>query len=56
MKYIENWQNKDLRCHFCGQTKSVKYTVELTEYEGTKEVPCCNRCVLRFGGGSDERN
>ena len=25
MKLIENWKDKNLKCHFCGETRSVKY-------------------------------
>ena len=25
LKPITDWSNKDLRCHFCDATKSVKY-------------------------------
>lgn len=39
MKYISNWQNKDLVCACCGNTKSVKY-----EYNGKTY---CNGCILR---------
>lgn len=44
MKYIEGWQNWKLRCHFCGQTKSVKYAVRLKG----RVVACCNRCALEM--------
>lgn len=42
MKYIPNWADKNLQCHFCGTHKSVKYTVTVNG----KEVCACNRCVL----------
>lgn len=48
MKIIPNWKEKKLRCHFCGETRSVKYTVYLTEYDFHDDVPCCNKCALRF--------
>lgn len=57
MKIIPNWKEKKLRCHFYGETRSVKYTVYLEEYGFRGDVPCCNKCVLRFasltekGGG-----
>lgn len=49
MKYIENWQNKKLKCYFCGETKSVKYTIKI--FDGIAdnkptEVCVCNKCVL----------
>ena len=27
MKIIENWQDKNLKCYFCGEIRSVKYEV-----------------------------
>lgn len=47
MKIIENWQDKNLKCHFCGETRSVKYEViTLVKDEGLKSVCACNKCVL----------
>lgn len=36
-------QRKNCHCHFCGETRSVKY---ITEISG-KEVCCCNKCITR---------
>ena len=48
MKIIENWQDKELKCHFCGETKSVKYEVlTLVKNQGLKTVCACNLCVLK---------
>ena len=44
-RYIPNWQNKGLTCHFCKTTKSVKYEVCVDD----ALVPTCNRCVLMYG-------
>ena len=44
MKLIPNWQNKNLKCHYCGTTKSVKYAV--SNYGAV--VCACNRCVLKY--------
>lgn len=46
MQVIENWQNKELYCMFCGTNKSVKYmlTLDVNGREGT--VCGCNKCVL----------
>ena len=55
MKLIPNWQNKLLKCQFCGTTKSVKYTVEL---HGANceikplELYACNKCALLHDKGS----
>lgn len=49
MKLIENWPEKNLRCHFCGTGKSVKYEVEVMDPVVSSEpsvVYCCNRCAL----------
>lgn len=49
MKYIENWPNKNLTCHFCGTDKSVKYEVEIKDADGKiHSVPCCNMCALLY--------
>lgn len=38
---IKDWQNKGLKCNFCGTTKSVKYSVSMNG-----AVVCsCNKCV-----------
>lgn len=41
-RYIPNWQNKGLTCHFCKTTKSVKYATNI----GGAVVPACNKCIL----------
>ncbi len=39
---IPEWQKKNFRCHFCGETKSVKYEMNV---DGNN-VCVCNKCVL----------
>lgn len=46
MKYIEDWVNKRNKCHFCGETRSVKYQVEIMTNNGMKTVCACNKCAL----------
>lgn len=47
MKLIENWQDKSLKCHFCGETRSVKYeALTLVKNEGLKTICLCNKCAL----------
>ena len=49
MKLIPNWQDKLLQCHFCGETRSVKYVVELNGAicdNKPLEVCACNKCAL----------
>lgn len=48
MRIIPNWQEKNLRCHFCGETRSVKYMIEGFDGYGEICVPCCNKCALMF--------
>jgi hypothetical protein len=51
MKIIPNWQDKLLKCHFCGTNKSVKYAVELHGAicdNKHLEVCVCNKCALLF--------
>lgn len=52
IKLIENWRDKNLRCHFCGETRSVKYEKEIfdpvVDSKPTK-VCMCNKCALRYG-------
>lgn len=49
MKIIDNWQTKQLRCHFCGETRSVKYEMDVVDpvvdNKPTK-VAVCNKCAL----------
>lgn len=56
MKIIPNWLNKLLKCHFCGTTKSVKYTIELHGAicdNKPLEVCVCNKCALIHEQRSD---
>ena len=51
---IADWASKDLRCHFCGSTKSVKYETEafdpVIDDSKATMVFICNRCALRRVG------
>lgn len=44
---IPNYQHKGLRCHFCGETRSVKYYVNISGLSDGKlsKVCACNKCV-----------
>jgi hypothetical protein len=47
MKLIPNWQRENLRCYFCGGTRSVKYELETHNFTGNTKVVCaCNKCTL----------
>ncbi len=51
LMYIENWQQKNLTCHFCGEKRSVKYYTKVATGTGftpsrLEKVPCCNKCAL----------
>lgn len=48
---IPNWRNKNLRCHFCSITESVKYETEIFDpVVSTKptKVCVCNKCALHY--------
>lgn len=52
MKLIPIEDRGKYRCHFCGETRSVKYLVNYFDPVETSEpieVACCNRCALRIG-------
>ena len=57
MTLIFGWKEKKLQCHFCGQTKSVRYALRLKGEDGqVNTVACCNKCVLKhMGDEADER-
>lgn len=44
LKLIENWQNKNLKCHFCGSPEDVKYAVSMNG----AVVCACNKCVTKY--------
>ena len=44
LKLIENWQNKDLKCHFCETTKDVKYAVSMNG----AVVCACGKCIPKY--------
>ena len=49
MKIIPNWQEKKLKCHICGEGKSVKYIIEIFDRfvsDEPFEVCACNKCAL----------
>ena len=50
MKLIPNWQDQNLRCHFCNETRSVKYTMQIFDPvidNKSTEVCVCNKCALK---------
>jgi hypothetical protein len=57
MELIPDWRNKNLKCHFCEETRSVKYKTKVliidsfrVNEEVEKEVCICNKCALRMIG------
>lgn len=52
IEIIKDWNKKQLKCHFCGSEKSVKYQVNIIDSAidrcESENVYCCNRCVLSF--------
>ena len=58
MKYISNWQNKNLSCYFCGETRSVKYETEVLDpviSDKPTMVCVCNKCALRYTDQQTEK-
>lgn len=51
-KLVEGWSRKDLRCHFCHSTKSVKYEMNLFDPVIDDSEPSvvyvCNLCALKY--------
>lgn len=48
-----NWHNEHLKCHFCGNTQSVKYKTKVVIIDtipnsesAEKEVCICSKCAL----------
>lgn len=51
MKLIPDWRTKNLRCHFCGKTQSVKYSMKILNpvvSDKPTDVCVCNLCALRY--------
>lgn len=48
MKLLPLDERKNIKCHFCGTNKSVKYMVRVVKDRTNAHitVPCCNRCAL----------
>lgn len=49
MKLIPDWQSKNLRCYFCSETRSVKYSKTIFDpaLDGKPtEVCVCDKCAL----------
>lgn len=58
--YNPNWRNENLKCYFCGETRSVKYKTKVlisdtipNNKETEKEVCTCNKCALLMIGVID---
>nr|WP_290461275.1 ASCH/PUA domain-containing protein [Acutalibacter muris] len=55
MKIIPEERRKNLRCYFCGDARSVKYSIKLLVAEPVlsnhyEDVCCCNKCAITYGG------
>lgn len=51
MRLIPDWRNKKLRCHFCDETRSVKYAIKVFNPaidNKPTEVCICNKCALLY--------
>lgn len=49
---IKPSERERYRCHFCGETRSVKYIVSVYDpvvrSNGISKVTCCNMCFARY--------
>ena len=57
MRINPDWQKqKNVCCFFCGNTKSVKYEVDLNNVYGNRvlTVDACNKCALLFYGNTEK--
>lgn len=52
-RIIENYEDQNLKCHFCGTTQSIKYEIDVFDpmqpAEKFVKVSACNSCALRHG-------
>lgn len=51
IKFIKDWDKRQLRCHFCGETRSVKYETEVFDpvLDTKPTMVCmCNKCALLY--------
>lgn len=51
IKLIDVDERKDLRCYFCGTSKSVKYKIALFNNNSIQDINercCCNKCACIF--------
>lgn len=49
MELFPNWHKKHLVCHFCGETRSVKYIKEVFDEKSQPiRVHVCNKCAIRY--------
>jgi hypothetical protein len=57
MKLIPIEKRPGIRCHFCGETRSVKYVVEISDPVVSNKpvaVYCCNKCALGFCSANEK--
>lgn len=50
-KLIPDWRQKNLKCYFCGETRSVKYSMTIFDPASNKEIKICvcNKCAACCG-------
>lgn len=51
-----NWRDQNLKCHFCKETRSVKYKTVVIEGNEEKEVCVCNKCAAIIVSANDQIN
>ena len=57
LKIIPDWTKKQYRCHFCNETRSVKYEVEIVDpvIDSKPTMFCaCNKCALLFANDNEK--
>lgn len=51
LEIIPDWSKKNLQCHFCGETRSVKYMTTIMDPvvdDKPTKVCTCNSCAWKF--------
>lgn len=50
IKLIEHYHKKNLKCRFCGETRSVKYEAKLITAQNLdgEKIHVCNACALVY--------
>lgn len=57
LRLIPVHERADHKCAACGETRSVKYIVDLFDGDGNTlgEVSLCNKCALLYMASNDKK-